>query len=96
MFFLGGIFKVVRISWEEWVISIAIGFGSIPVALLTKFLTRRVPLRGCGWGWWGGGGLLAGRGAAVAASAVCRPAAPLARSSAAGSAPARQAVHRLR
>lgn len=42
MFFLGGIFKVERQSWAEWLVSMAIGTGSIPVSFFTKFITRCV------------------------------------------------------
>ncbi|GAB4816684.1 hypothetical protein N2152v2_003730 [Parachlorella kessleri] len=40
MFFLGGIFKVERQSWAEWVCAIAIGVGSLPLAFFTKVVTR--------------------------------------------------------
>lgn len=49
MFFLGGIFKVERQSWIEWLASIAIGVGSIPVAFLTKLASRWVPLHSACW-----------------------------------------------
>ena len=40
MFLLGGVFKVERQSWLEWVIAIAIGAGSIPLNFLVKFISR--------------------------------------------------------
>jgi hypothetical protein len=40
MFFLGGIFKVERLSWLEWVISIVIGLGSFPLNALMKLISR--------------------------------------------------------
>ncbi len=46
MFFLGGIFKVEHLSGLEWLISILIGIGALPMCLLTKLLTRYVPLGG--------------------------------------------------
>ncbi|KAI3438799.1 hypothetical protein D9Q98_001216 [Chlorella vulgaris] len=36
MFFLGGIFKVERLSGLEWGVSILIGLGSIPLCILSK------------------------------------------------------------
>lgn len=41
MFFLGGIFKVVRQSGLQWGVSIAIGSGELVVALLLKAVVRR-------------------------------------------------------
>jgi len=37
---LPGIFKVRPQNWIEWVVAIAIGAGSIPLALLTKLISR--------------------------------------------------------
>lgn len=48
MFVGGGVFKVERLSGLEWVVSIVIGAGAIPVALLVKIFTR--------WGGWAGWG----------------------------------------
>ncbi|KAI7841822.1 hypothetical protein COHA_004351 [Chlorella ohadii] len=45
MFFLGGIFKVEHLSGLEWLISILIGIGALPMCLLTKLLTRLLPER---------------------------------------------------
>lgn len=45
MFFLGGIFKVEHLSGLEWLISILIGIGELPMCLLTKLITRCVLLR---------------------------------------------------
>ncbi len=39
---LGGIFKTVRQSWQEWLFSIGVGASALPVAFLTKFFTRSV------------------------------------------------------
>ena len=36
MFFLGGIFKVEHLTGLEWLVSMLVGLGSLPVALLTK------------------------------------------------------------
>jgi hypothetical protein len=40
MFFLGGIFKVERLSGLEWGVSILIGLGSIPLCILTKAIPK--------------------------------------------------------
>jgi Ca2+-transporting ATPase len=40
MFFLGGIFKVERLTGLEWLVSILAGVGSLPVCLLTKVATK--------------------------------------------------------
>lgn len=40
MFFLGGIFKVERLTGLEWLISVLIGLGSLPVCLLSKAATK--------------------------------------------------------
>jgi hypothetical protein len=40
MFFMGGIFKVVRLSWEEWLVSVAIGAGSMILSFATRFISR--------------------------------------------------------
>ncbi len=40
MFLLGGVFKVERQSWLEWVVAILIGAGSLPLCLLTKLISR--------------------------------------------------------
>lgn len=45
MFLLGGIFKVEHLSGLEWLISILIGVGELPMCLLTKLITRCVLLR---------------------------------------------------
>ncbi|EFN50910.1 hypothetical protein CHLNCDRAFT_59377 [Chlorella variabilis] len=45
MFFLGGIFKVERLSGLEWAVSILIGLGSFPLSLLTKLVSRMLPAR---------------------------------------------------
>ena len=40
MFLVTGVFKVERQTGVEWVVSIAIGMGAIPVALLVKFVSK--------------------------------------------------------
>jgi hypothetical protein len=40
MFFLGGIFKIERLSGLEWLVSLLIGVGSLPVCLLTKMVAK--------------------------------------------------------
>ncbi|KAL4450031.1 hypothetical protein ABPG77_010700 [Micractinium sp. CCAP 211/92] len=45
MFLLGGVFKVERQSWLEWVVAILIGAGSLPLCLLTKLISRLLPVR---------------------------------------------------
>lgn len=40
MFELGGIFKIERLSGLEWLISILIGLGQLPLCLLSKLITR--------------------------------------------------------
>ena len=40
MFFITGVFRIERLSGAEWGISIAIGFSSLPVALIVKFVSR--------------------------------------------------------
>jgi hypothetical protein len=40
MFFLGGIFKVQRLSGLEWGISILIGIGSFPLCIVSKLASR--------------------------------------------------------
>jgi Cation transporting ATPase, C-terminus len=41
--FLGGFFKVHRQSWQEWLVALAIGFGSIPLSWFIKALSRCAP-----------------------------------------------------
>lgn len=36
-------FKVEPLLWQEWLITIAIGFGAIPLSLLTRFLSKHMP-----------------------------------------------------
>ena len=43
MFELGGIFKIERLTGLEWLVSILIGLGSLPVCLLSKLITRCAP-----------------------------------------------------
>lgn len=43
--YLGSIFKVNRLHWDEWLITIAIGFGSIPLSLLTRLISRKLSKR---------------------------------------------------
>lgn len=45
MFFLGGIFKVQRLSGLEWGISILIGIGSFPLCIVSKLASRVLPER---------------------------------------------------
>lgn len=45
MFFLGGIFKIEHLSGLEWLISILIGLGQMPVCLLSKLIVRWGPRR---------------------------------------------------
>ena len=48
MFFLGGIFKVERLSGVEWLVSMLIGMGHLPCCFLTKFVVRQAkPEGGC-------------------------------------------------
>ena len=42
---LGGVFKVSGQTWQEWVAAIAIGAGSMPLALVVKFFARSAPSR---------------------------------------------------
>ncbi len=37
---LPGIFKVTPQNWAEWLVAIGIGAGSLPLAFLTKFISR--------------------------------------------------------
>ena len=37
---LPGVFRVQPQNWTEWVVAIAIGAGSLPLALVTKFVSR--------------------------------------------------------
>ncbi len=36
-------FKVQPLKWQEWLVTVAIGFGAIPVSLLTRFLSKALP-----------------------------------------------------
>ncbi|KAG2500891.1 hypothetical protein HYH03_001650 [Edaphochlamys debaryana] len=36
-------FKVQPLNWQEWLITIAIGFGSIPLSLLTRIISKHMP-----------------------------------------------------
>lgn len=40
MFELGGIFKIETISGMEWLISILIGVGQLPLCLIVKLISR--------------------------------------------------------
>lgn len=40
MFFAGGVFKVDRQTGLEWVFAILIGLGAMPVAVITKWLSK--------------------------------------------------------
>jgi len=39
---LPGVFKVQPQNWAEWLVALAIGAGSLPVAFITKFISRQV------------------------------------------------------
>jgi Ca2+-transporting ATPase len=36
-------FKVTRLTWEEWLVTVTIGVGAIPLSLLTRFITKVMP-----------------------------------------------------
>ncbi|PNW74900.1 hypothetical protein CHLRE_12g505350v5 [Chlamydomonas reinhardtii] len=36
-------FKVNRLNWQEWLATVAIGFGTIPLSLLTRWLSKVLP-----------------------------------------------------
>lgn len=45
---LGLFFKVQPISWEEWLVSLAIGAGAWPLSWATRFISRFVCARAPG------------------------------------------------
>lgn len=42
---LGGIFKVQGQTWKEWLFAVAVGAGSMPVAVIIKFFARMIHKR---------------------------------------------------
>jgi hypothetical protein len=42
---LGGIFKVEGQTWQEWLVAIGIGAGSMAVAVIVKFFSRALGRR---------------------------------------------------
>ncbi|EFJ50671.1 hypothetical protein VOLCADRAFT_88435 [Volvox carteri f. nagariensis] len=36
-------FKVQRLTWQEWLVTVAIGLGAIPLSLATRFITKVMP-----------------------------------------------------
>ena len=44
---LPGIFKVRPQNWVEWVVAVAIGAGSLPLAFITKLISRYVENQRC-------------------------------------------------